>query len=68
VELQEFVKKRREVELKTREYMLKEKVKSRAIEKLAHGEKLTFDEMKVLMEDEEAWAAAVRKPAANEKS
>jgi len=68
VELQEFVKRHREVELKTKEYMLKEKVKSRAMEKLSHGEKLSFDEMKVLMEDEEAWAAAVRKPSSGEKS
>ncbi|MEM1947017.1 MAG: hypothetical protein QW614_00060 [Candidatus Caldarchaeum sp.] len=61
VELQEFVKKHRELETKTREYAMRERVKARALEKLSVGEKLSFDEMKVLMEDEEAWDVLVKK-------
>lgn len=62
VELQEFAKKHRELTLRTREYALKEKVKSKALEKLSQGEKLSFEEMKVLMEDETAWELLTKKP------
>ncbi|MEM4280963.1 MAG: hypothetical protein QW470_04210 [Candidatus Caldarchaeum sp.] len=61
VELQEYVKKHREIEVRTREFAMKEKVKSRALEKLSIGEKLSFDEMKVLMEDEDAWEVLMKK-------
>ncbi|MEM0440289.1 MAG: hypothetical protein QXF45_00500 [Candidatus Caldarchaeum sp.] len=61
VELQEFVKKSRELEIRTREYMMKEKIKTRAMEKLSHGEKLTFEEMKLLMEDESTWNVLIKK-------
>ncbi len=60
-ELQELVKKHRVAVLKAREYMLKEKAKSKALEKLSHGEKLSFEEMKVLMEDETAWDNLVKR-------
>ncbi|MCS7137202.1 MAG: hypothetical protein NZ941_02400 [Candidatus Caldarchaeum sp.] len=63
VELQEFVKKSRELEMRTREYMMKEKIKTRALEKLSQGEKLSFEEMKLLMEDDSAWSALTKKPA-----
>ncbi|MCS7133281.1 MAG: hypothetical protein NZ921_00570 [Candidatus Caldarchaeum sp.] len=62
VELQEFVKRSRELAIRTREYMIKEKIKTKALEKLSHGEKLSFEEMKLLMEDEGAWAALTKKP------
>ncbi|MEM4306464.1 MAG: hypothetical protein QXD61_10885, partial [Candidatus Caldarchaeum sp.] len=61
VELQEFVKKRREFELRAREYMMKEKIKSKAMEKLSKGEKLSFEEMKLLFEDDSAWMSATGK-------
>lgn len=61
VELQEYAKKHRELALRTREYALKEKVKSKALEKLSQGEKLSFEEMKVLMEDESAWETLTTK-------
>ncbi|MEM4288495.1 MAG: hypothetical protein QXV97_06795 [Candidatus Caldarchaeum sp.] len=61
VELQEYVKKHREIEIRAREFAMKEKVKSRALEKLSIGEKLSFDEMKVLMEDEDAWEVLMKR-------
>jgi len=67
VELQEFVKKIRELDLRSREYLMKEKVKSKALEKLAQGEKLTFDEMKVLMEDESVWEVISKKSTEGQK-
>ncbi|BAJ51423.1 conserved hypothetical protein [Candidatus Caldarchaeum subterraneum] len=60
VELQEFVKKRREFELRAREYMMKEKIKTKAMEKLSKGEKLSFEEMKLLFEDDAAWMSATK--------
>lgn len=61
VELQEFVKRSRELEIRAREYMMKEKIKTRALEKLSQGEKLSFEEMKLLLEDETTWAALTKK-------
>ncbi len=61
VELQDYVRKVREEQAKTREHMVKERMKLQAIQKLNSGGKLTFDEMKVLLEDEKAWEILTKK-------
>jgi len=60
-ELQDLVRKVRASQAKSREVSLKEKIRLQAIEKVNSGGKLTFDEMKVLLEDEDAWQLVAKK-------
>ncbi|GBC69784.1 Chromosome partition protein Smc [archaeon HR01] len=55
LELQDLVRKHKEEQAKSRENELKERVKSRALQKISAGGKLSFEEMRLLLEDEASW-------------
>jgi uncharacterized coiled-coil DUF342 family protein len=54
-ELQDMVRKQKEEQARNRENAMKEKLRSQAMQKISAGGKLSFEEMKLLLEDESAW-------------
>jgi len=54
-ELQDMVRKQKEEQARNRENAMKERLRSQAKQKMSAGGKLSFEEMKLLLEDESAW-------------
>ncbi|MEM1944837.1 MAG: hypothetical protein QW756_05070 [Nitrososphaerota archaeon] len=55
-ELQDLVRKQKEEQARTKENAIRERVRSQAMQKITMGGKLSFEEMKLLVEDESAWS------------